>query len=45
MVDAAQTWFFTSAWQEGEAAASADIAAGRMTRFTSDEDLLASLDD
>ena len=45
LVDAAQAWFFTSAWQEGEAAASADIAAGRVTRFMNDDDLLASLDD
>jgi len=43
--DQAQAWFFTPAWQEGEAAASADIAAGRVTRFMNDDDLLASFDD
>ena len=43
--DQAQAWFFTPAWQEGEAAASADIAAGRVTRFTNDNDFLASFDD
>jgi len=29
----------------GEAEASADIAAGRVTRFTTDQEFLASLDD
>jgi len=45
MVDADQAWFFTPAWQEGEAAASADIAAGRVTRFDNQDDFLASFDD
>lgn len=45
MVDAAQAWFFTPAWQEGEAAASADIAAGRVTHHASDMDFLAALDE
>jgi hypothetical protein len=44
-IDAGQTWFWTEAWQAGEAAASEDIAAGRVTRFATDEDFLASLDD
>lgn len=43
--DASQAWFWTPEWQAGEAEASADIAAGRVTRFISDEDFLASLDD
>ncbi len=45
MVDAGQAWFFTPEWQEGEAAASADIAAGRVTTFDNDEDFLASFDE
>jgi AbrB family looped-hinge helix DNA binding protein len=45
MIDASQAWFWSPAWQEGERAATADIAAGRTTRFLSDEDFLASLDD
>lgn len=44
-IDASQTWFWTDAWQAGEAAASADIGAGRVTHFSTDEDFLASLDD
>jgi len=44
-VDATQTWYWTAAWQTGEAAASADIAEGRVTRFMDDESFLASLDD
>jgi antitoxin PrlF len=43
MVDASQAWFWTPEWQEGEAAASADIAAGRTTRHMSNEEFLASL--
>ena len=45
MVDASQAWFFTPAWQEGEKAASADIIAGRVTRYMGDEDFLESLDE
>lgn len=45
MVDASQAWFFAPAWQEGEAAATADIAAGRVTRYTSGDDFLDSLGD
>ena len=40
-----QAWFWTSGWQAGEAQADADIAAGRITRHTTDADFLASLDD
>jgi antitoxin PrlF len=43
MVDASQAWFFDAAWQEGEGAASADIAAGRTTVHKSNEDFLAAL--
>jgi len=45
VIDATQAWYWTAAWQAGEARASADIAHGRVTRFTSDEEFLASLDD
>jgi hypothetical protein len=44
VVDATQDWFLSAAWQEGEKAASADIAAGRITRYYSDEEFLASFD-
>lgn len=40
-----QAWFWTAEWQAGEAQADADIAAGRVTRQTSDAAFLASLDD
>ncbi len=43
LVDASQAWFWTPEWQEGEAAASADIAAGRTTRQMSNAEFLASL--
>lgn len=45
VIDATQTWFWKDAWQAGEAEASADIVAGRITRATSNEDFLASLED
>lgn len=44
MVDASQAWFWTPEWQEGERQADEDIAAGRVMRFESDEELLAYLD-
>ena len=44
-IDASQVWFWSQSWQAGEAEATADIAAGRVTTFASDEDFLASLDD
>jgi hypothetical protein len=42
--DPGQAWFWSPDWQEGEARASADIAAGRVVRSDSDDDFLASLD-
>ena len=45
VIDAAQSWFWTEAWQAGERAASADIAAGRVTTHKSSDDFLAALDD
>ncbi|MEU8077496.1 AbrB/MazE/SpoVT family DNA-binding domain-containing protein [Catellatospora citrea] len=40
-----QEWFHSPQWQAREAEADADLAAGRYTRFGSDEEFLASLDD
>ena len=45
LVDAAQAWFWSPEWQEGERAASADIRAGRVATAESSEAFLASLDD
>jgi antitoxin PrlF len=45
MIDSTQAWFWTPAWQAGEAEADADIAAGRLTEVADDTDLLSSLDD
>lgn len=44
LIDASQAWFWTAEWQEGERQADADIAAGRVIRFGSDEEFLAYLD-
>ena len=33
-----QAWFWTPEWQAGEREASADIAAGRVTRLDNDEE-------
>jgi len=41
--DPTQAWFWTAEWQVGEAAASADIAAGRVTTYKTTEDFLAAL--
>ncbi len=43
LIEASQTWFWSDAWQSGEHEASADISAGRLTRFESDDDFLRSL--
>ena len=45
LIDSTQAWFWKEAWQEGEAAASDDIAAGRVKRSESSEDFLAALDE
>jgi antitoxin PrlF len=45
LIDASQAWFWTESWQAGERAASADIAAGRVTTHRSTEDFLAALED
>ncbi|MDP9341924.1 MAG: MoaD family protein [Actinomycetota bacterium] len=44
-IDASQAWFWTPAWQAGEAEASADIEADRLERFDSDDEFLASFDE
>ena len=41
---AAQAWFWTPEWQEGEREADEQIAAGQTTCFDSTEDFLAALD-
>ena len=43
IIDATQAWFWTQAWQAGEARASADIEAGRTTVYGTTEDFLAAL--
>ena len=45
VIDSTQAWFWTAAWQAGEAEASADIAAGRVKVSETSEDFLASLDE
>ncbi len=39
-IPADQAWFWTPEWQAGEREASEDIAAGRTTVFTSDEEFM-----
>jgi len=43
-IDASQAWFWSERWQAMEREASADIAAGRVKRFDSADDLIAELD-
>lgn len=43
LIDASQAWFWTPEWQAMEREADADIAAGRVERFESDEAFLAAL--
>jgi hypothetical protein len=44
-IDPDQAWFWTPEWQAGEREADADVAAGRATRYHSDEEFLAALDE
>jgi hypothetical protein len=44
-IDPDQAWFWTREWQDKEQDADTDLAAGRSTRFESDDDFLASLDE
>jgi AbrB family looped-hinge helix DNA binding protein len=43
VVPADQAWFWTERWQRMEAEASADVAAGRLTRYDDGDAFLASL--
>lgn len=43
-IDPEQAWFWTREWQEREREADGDRAAGRVTRYESDEEFLAALD-
>jgi len=45
VIDSTQAWFWTPSWQRGEAEAEADIAAGRVSIFKSDDEFLASLNE
>ena len=45
LIDATQAWFWTPEWQEGEREVDADLAAGRVERFESDEAFLKALRD
>lgn len=45
VIDATQAWFWTPSWQAGEAAASADIKAGRVEVFKTPRDFLAALEE
>ena len=44
-IDPTQGWFWTPEWQAKEREASADIAAGRVHHFESDEEFLAWLNE
>lgn len=43
VIDATQAWFWSSAWQAGEAEAARELRAGAGETFESGEDLLAAL--
>lgn len=43
-IDPDQAGFWTREWQEKEREADADLAAGRTTRYESDEEFLGALD-
>ena len=42
--DPDQAWFWTEEWQKKEREADEDVAAGRMTRYFSDEEFTAELE-
>jgi hypothetical protein len=44
-IDPEQAWFWTREWQQREHVADEDLAAGRVTRYESDEQFLATLDE
>ncbi len=43
-IDPEQAWYWTREWQGKEREADDDRAAGRVTRFETDEDFLTALD-
>ncbi|MEO8477980.1 MAG: AbrB family transcriptional regulator [Actinomycetota bacterium] len=45
LIDSTQAWFWAPSWQAGEAEASADIEAGRVTVHESDDAFLDALGD
>ncbi len=44
-IDSEQAWFWTREWQAREREADEDRAGGRVTRYESDEEFLAALDE
>jgi len=44
-IDPEQAWFWSREWQQREREADEDLAAGRSTRYESDGDFLAALDE
>lgn len=44
-IDPEQAWFWTREWQQRERETDEDLAAGRVTRYKSDEQFLAVLDE
>ena len=44
-IDPEQAWYWTREWQAKEREADDDRAAGRVTRFETDEDFLRALDE
>jgi hypothetical protein len=44
-IDPDQAWFWTREWQEKEREADSDLAAGKTTRYESNEEFLAALDE
>jgi AbrB family looped-hinge helix DNA binding protein len=45
VIDAAQAWFWSRAWQERVARSMEQVEAGEGERFETDEDFLAALDE
>lgn len=43
VIDASQAWFWSPEWQTGEREADADLVAGRVESFASDEDFSAAM--
>jgi hypothetical protein len=43
-IDPEQAWFWTREWQAKEQEADEDLAAGRVTAFESDDELLGELE-